>query len=58
MEGGPHRALGGGSQLQLRDVSGILQLRGDELDMAYIEHWVAELGLAELWGRVRGDGSD
>ena len=47
---------GGGSQLQLRDVSGILQLRGDDLDIAYIERWVADLGLDELWRSVRGDG--
>ncbi len=49
---------GGGSQLQLRDVSGILQLRGDDLDIAYIERWVADLGLGDLWRAVRGDGSD
>jgi hypothetical protein len=49
---------GGGSQLQMRDVSGILQLRGDELDMAYIEYWVAELGLGEVWRRVRADSSE
>jgi hypothetical protein len=48
---------GGGSQLQLRDVSGILQLRGDDLDIAYIDRWVADLGLGELWRSVRGDGS-
>jgi hypothetical protein len=47
---------GGGSQLQLRDVSGILQLRGDDLDVAYIERWVADLGLGELWGAVRASG--
>lgn len=46
---------GGGSQLQLRDVSGILQLRGDDLDIVYIERWVAELGLGELWRQVRDD---
>ncbi len=49
---------GGGSQLQLRDVSGILQLRSNDLDIAYIERWVAELGLGELWRSARGDGSD
>jgi hypothetical protein len=49
---------GGGSQLQLRDVSGILQLRGDDLDIAYIERWVADLGLGELWRSVRGDSSE
>ena len=43
---------GGGSQLQLRDVAGILQLR-DDLDIAYIERWVANLDLGELWRAVR-----
>jgi hypothetical protein len=49
--------LGGGSQLQLRDVSGILQLRRNELDLVYVERWVTELGLGELWQTVRGDAS-
>jgi hypothetical protein len=47
---------GGGSELQLRDAAGILQLRGDQLDRSYIERWVAELGLGELWLRVRPGG--
>ena len=46
---------GGGSQLQLRDVSGILQLRGDELDFSYIDRWATHLELDELWRSVRGD---
>jgi len=49
---------GGGSQLQLRDVLGILQLRGEDLDIAYIERWVADLGLGDLWRSVRAGGSD
>jgi hypothetical protein len=49
---------GGGSQLQLRDVMGILQLREDDLDIAYIERWVADLGLGELWWSVRAGGSE
>jgi hypothetical protein len=44
---------GGGSELQLRDAGGILELRGSDLDIAYIEHWVAELGLDDLWQRLR-----
>jgi len=42
----------GGSELQLRDASGILQLLGPGLDRAYIERWVSELGLEDLWRRV------
>ena len=45
--------ISGGSELQLRDAAGILELRGQDLDVAYIEHWVADLGLEELWRRVR-----
>jgi hypothetical protein len=44
----------GGSDLQLTDAAGILELRGDALDRPYIEHWVAELGLTELWSRLGG----
>jgi hypothetical protein len=44
----------GGSELQLRDASGILQLLGSGLDRAYIERWVSELGVTDLWQRVSG----
>jgi hypothetical protein len=46
---------GGGSELQLLDAAGIVQLRGRELDIDYVERWVAELGLHELWRQVRAD---
>ncbi len=46
--------LGGGSELQLRDASGIVQLRAGDLDRAYIERWIKELGLEDLWHQVRG----
>ncbi len=39
----------GSSQRQLEDVAGILRVRSHQLDVAYIEHWVRELGLEELW---------
>ena len=45
--------LGGGSELQLRDAAGILSLHGREnLDVAYVERWVRELGLEESWRRL------
>ena len=45
--------LGGGSELQLRDASGILDLYGrDKLNVAYVERWVRELGLEEYWRRL------
>jgi hypothetical protein len=31
-----------------------VELRGDDLNVAYIERWVADLGLEELWRRVSG----
>ncbi len=43
----------GGSDLQLRDAAGILQVRGAALDVAHIELWASALGLADLWHRVR-----
>lgn len=43
----------GDSELQLRDVAGILDVRRDSLDRPYIERWVVELGLEEEWRRVR-----
>jgi hypothetical protein len=44
---------GGGSELQLRDATGILAVRGEALDLAYIDHWVRGLALEELWERVK-----
>lgn len=36
------------SEFQLRDVSSVLQ-DVENLDIAYIQHWVARLGLEALW---------
>ena len=44
----------GESERQLRDVSGIVQVKGAALDLAYVERWLDELGVRELWDRVRG----
>jgi len=44
---------GGGSDLQFRDAAGILQVRAEGLDLSYIEHWVAQLGLEDAWRRLR-----
>jgi hypothetical protein len=43
----------GGSDRQLEDVAGILRIRGAALDLAYLERWVDELGVAELWERTK-----
>ena len=42
----------GGSERQLRDVAGVLQIRGSELDQTYIEKWARELGVQDLWEEV------
>ncbi len=44
--------LSGGSERQLRDVQGILQVRGAALDRRYIERWAQALGFGELWREV------
>ena len=46
-------AKAGASDRQLDDVAGILRVRAGTLDLAYIERWVEELELSELWQRVR-----
>ncbi|MEM1203431.1 MAG: hypothetical protein AAGN66_09415 [Acidobacteriota bacterium] len=41
------------SDRQISDAAGILRVQGQDLDLPYIEHWVAELGLVEELGRAR-----
>lgn len=48
-------ARAGESERQLRDVVGILAVSGQSLDRAYIDRWVAELGLEALWGRAQSE---
>jgi hypothetical protein len=43
----------GGSARQIEDVVDILKVRWNELDHAYIEKWVGELGLITEWSRAR-----
>ena len=47
-------ARASGSERQLADVAGILAVSGPHLDFAYVKRWVAELGLSDVWSRVRG----
>ena len=42
----------GGSEKHLRDVAGMLQVSGEEIDTEYVGHWTRELGLAEEWQAV------
>ncbi len=39
----------GGSEKHLRDIAGILQVSGDEVDTAYVDDWSEKLGLAAEW---------
>jgi len=43
----------GESERQLRDVAGVLAVRGPGLDRVYLERWVAALGLADAWRRAQ-----
>jgi len=48
----------GGSEKQLADVAGVVEIQGPRLDGAYVEHWAQELGLLDLWLRVTGRQTD
>lgn len=43
----------GGSDKHLRDIAGILRIRGDELDFDYLEDWADQLGLESIWTTIR-----
>lgn len=45
---------GGGSERQLADVAGIIDVKGSELDREYIHRWAAALGILDLWRRASG----
>lgn len=41
------------SQRHIEDVAGILRMRWESLDRAYLEKWILELGLTTEWNDVR-----
>jgi hypothetical protein len=43
----------GDSERQLVDAAGVLRMQAENLDLAYIDHWVKTLGLEEQWADVR-----
>jgi hypothetical protein len=43
------------SEQQMRDIIGVLQVQAGKLDEAYLDHWAADLGVADLLGRARQD---
>ena len=42
----------GGSEKQLADAAGIVEVRGAALDRAYIERWARALGVLALWRQI------
>ncbi len=42
----------GGSEKHLRDIAGMLQVSGEEIDTAYVDAWSRELDLAAEWQTV------
>lgn len=43
----------GGSERQIRDAAGIIATQGEDLDVSYVETWVAKLELQVQWDRAR-----
>ena len=46
----------GDSEKQLADAAGVLDLN-PSIDRGYIEHWAGQLGVSDLWRRIRGPSS-
>lgn len=42
----------GGSEKHLRDITGILQISGDEVDRLYIATWAERLSVTEIWEAI------
>lgn len=42
-----------GSERQLKDAASIIAVKGDDLDVAYIEQWTQVLGIHHLWELLR-----
>jgi hypothetical protein len=39
----------GGSDKHVRDIAGVLKIRGDRLDRHYIAEWADRLALRDVW---------
>ena len=50
-----YRQGGEVSELQWRDVVGILKVQAGRLDLKYLEHWARELGVYDLFSRALDD---
>ena len=47
--------LSGGSEKQFGDALHVYEVQHHNLDLAYLERWVIDLELTELWERLRGE---
>ena len=47
-----HRLGGGTSERQWREILGVLQSKAGHLDLPYLRHWAAELGVTDLLERA------
>jgi len=44
----------GGSEKHLRDIAGVLKVRGNRIDRRYISEWASRLGVSEEWLLAEG----
>ena len=42
----------GGSEKHLRDITGIVRVSGEDVDIGYVAEWAQRLGLTEVWTAV------
>ena len=42
----------GGSERQLADALGVVQVCGDRIDRPYVQKWAAALGVEDLWQQL------
>ena len=42
----------GGSEKHLRDITGILTIRGEKIDRTYVAEWAETLGVSEIWQAI------
>ena len=47
-----YRRGGEVSEMQWRDVQGVIELRGGELEVGYLRRWAPALGVADLLERA------
>jgi len=43
----------GRSEKHIRDILGILKVSGESIDLDYLKGWAAELGLLNIWTKIR-----